>query len=430
MTKSKLPIPVEQENSVIGGILLKPDVLAQIDWLEASHFGYIPAAHAFGAIRDLEAAGTPIDVVTVEAQMQRRGLTDPVKGYHYLGECSLRVPTADNVIEYAKLIRDAALNRQLRLALDRVLSSDEQSGAELLSMALGAVSKLDGELPDDASTIDEVVRRRFQALEEIAEQRARGARTMTGFPTGVSELDRLIGGWQSKIVTVVAARPGMGKSSLGLATADACSEAGFGVHLFSLEDSEDAYADRTMSRLSHVPAEAMRNASLDRTQLRSIASAWPKVTKRNWIIDGRSGITADEIVRSVRKHKKQNQTRVVIVDYVQLVRRPKGLSPHEALTEIVTTLADAAKHDDLAYVVMSQLNRGVESRTDKRPMMSDLRESGSLEDRAKCVVAIYRGVYYSTSPVEGKDYADGQPRHSDDEFERQVQFLLLKNNNG
>jgi replicative DNA helicase len=420
-------IPRELEDSVIGGVLLQPDALTQLDWLEVSHFGQPHAAHAFAAIRALEAAGTPIDVVTVGDELIRRDLST---AHGYLGECVLRVPTPDNVVAYARQIRDASLNRAVRRALVDVVASEETSGNELLSMALAAVSKLDGDIPDDATSIADLVKRRLHRLGQIEEERRNGTRTLTGYPTGVAALDELIGGWQSRIVTVVAARPAMGKSSLGLATADACSAAGFGVHLFSLEDTDEAYADRTMSRLSGVPAEAMRNASLSVVQMRDMNNSIRSLKRRPWIIDGRSGISADEIVRSVRKHKKANNTKVVIVDYVQLVKRPPRTSPHEALTEIVTTLADAAKYDHVAYVVMSQLNRGVESRQDKRPMMSDLRESGSLEERAKCVVAIYRGAYYAPQPVAGVDYQDGGYRPTDEEFAKQAQLLVLKNNNG
>lgn len=420
-------IPRDLENSIIGGLMLKPETLAQLDWLEVAHFGQPCAAQAFAAIRMLEAAGTPIDVVTVGDELLRRQLTT---AHGYLGECVVLVPTADNVIAYAKQVRDAALNRSVRRALVDVVACPETSGTELLSMALAAISKLDGDVPNDAVQIAELVKARLKRLGEIEEERRSGQTVLTGYPTGVESLDALIGGWQPRIVTVVAARPAMGKSSLGLATADACSASGCGVHLFSLEDSDEAYADRTMSRLSGVPAEEMRRASMNTGQMRDMNRALGGLKKRPWLVDARSGISADEIVRSVRKHKKANNTKVVIVDYVQLVKRPPKASAHEALTEIVTTLADAAKQDRLAYVVMSQLNRGVESRNDKRPMMSDLRESGSLEERAKCVVALYRGSYYSQDPVEGIDYAPNQPPPSREEFARAAQLLVLKNNNG
>ena len=414
------------EDSVIGGILLRPEVLAQLDWLEPRHFRQASARMTFAAMRNLESASQPIDVVTVESAIARgNGGTLPDGALAYLGEAQLRVPTTDNVEEYARQLRDATLARDVRRVLVDIIDAaerDESNGAELLSMAHAGISKLGAETPDDAKSIGKVITARFAQLEQIANDRESGKRTMTGYPTGVAELDDRTGGWQAGIVSIVAARPGMGKSSLGLSTADACSAAAFGAHVFSLEDTEAAYADRTISRTSEVPAESMRNAKLDRGSMAAIGRVAPMLRKRPWLLDGRSGITADEIVRSVRKHRKANDTRVVIVDYVQLVKRPPRMSPHEALTEIVTTLADAAKHDGIAYVVM-------------RPMLSDLRESGSLEERAKCVVAIYRGSFYGPDSTEnvdwGRGWGDGHDYVPDPEhFARHCQLIVLKNSNG
>jgi replicative DNA helicase len=301
----------------------------------------------------------------------------------------------------------------------------------------------DAEQPEDANTIGQIVQRRLKELERLEEERRNGGQTLTGFPTGIPRLDEKTGGWQPGIVSIVAARPAMGKSSLGLATADACTAAGHGVHLFSLEDSEGAYADRAMSRVSKVEAEQIRRLSLNHGQFVELQQAVRKLAMRKgWLFDGRSGITADEIVRSVRRKRRDNKTRVVIVDYIQLVKRPPRISPHEALSEIVTTLADAAKQDGLAYVVMSQLNREIEKRDDRRPLMSDLRESGSLEERSKCVVGIYRGSAYKMPPKRHIDYdcdcdddlikkgVKCEHVPSDHEFESQVQLHILKNSNG
>lgn len=432
MTRN-LEIPAELEASVLGSLLERPELLEQLDWLEVTHFGHPHARLVFQAIRNLEAASKPVDVVTVGSALQASGYLNSEINQKYLSDCCYAAANASNVVTYAELVRDAALNRSVRLALSAVLESDVIEGQELLGTALAALTALDtgdGGAPDDVYAL---VRRRFAQLEEIARLRATGERTMTGYPTGVRALDEHIGGWQPKIVTIVCARPGMGKSSLGLATADATSAAGFGVHLFSLEDSEEAYADRAMSRVSRVAAEEMRNAHLSSADCSSISRATSQLRDRRWIIDGRSGVTADEIVRSVRKYRKANNTRVVIVDYIQLVAKSRGSmarSTHEVLTEVVTTLANAAKQDGLAYVVMSQLNRDLEKRQDKRPMMSDLRESGSLEERAKCVVAMYRGAYYSQDPVVGVDYEKGDPAPCRADFAKSVQLLILKHNNG
>lgn len=423
----------ELEESVIGAILVRPETLALLPSLDLGDFRSLRGQATWTAIRNLEARSQPIDVNTVAAELGNRGSLESV-GWAWLGMCAARLPTEWNAIEYARLLKDAALKRRLQLALAEVLEESKRgmSGAETLSATLAAISSLDAEQADQTSTIGDVIKRRVKQLEKIAQDRMTGARTLTGFPTGVEKLDERIGGWQAGIVSIVAARPAMGKSSLGLATADACTKAGFGVHLFSLEDTEQAYADRSLSRTSGVPAESIRNSDLTPTSMSYLSSAMRGLAQRKgWLVDGRSGITADEIVRSVRRRKRENGTRVVIVDYVQLVKRGRNASAHEALSEIVTAFSDAAKQDDVAYVVMSQLNRQLESRDDKRPQMSDLRESGSLEERAKCIVGVYRGSVYYDEPRKDIDYnADRRAAPSAEEFARQVQLVILKNSNG
>lgn len=423
------------EASLLGGILLRNETLGELPNLAVEDF-YDPRHRiVFAAMRDLEAANRPIDVVTVQHRIAERGIN--AVDFAFLGELALSVPIVDNVMDYARQIRSASVGRRVRIALSEVLEESkrlELSGEEMLSAAMARLSSVDDEQPDETKPISTVLKGRFKQLIRIMDEREKGSQSLTGFPTGVDRLDEKLGGWQPGIVTIVAARPGMGKSSLGLATADACSAGGFGAHLFSLEDTEESYADRAISRASGVPAENMRNAQLNRNEPDKLVRAMVTLNGRRWLVDGRSGTTADEIVRSVRRHRRQNGTCVVIVDYVQLVKRSNPRhSSHEALTEIVTTFADAAKQDRLAYVVMSQLNRGVEQRQDKRPQLSDLRESGSLEERAKCVVALYRGSVYGPA-VKGIDWdpswkgRDWAP--NEDEHREQVQLLVLKNSNG
>lgn len=421
------------EASVLGAILVEPSTLAQFPRLEVADFAHAQHREVFSAMRNLEASNVPIDVVTVHARTAADGHEID---FATLGELAMHVPVVENAIEYVRQIRNAALGRRVRVALSEILErSSEHDGAELLSMTMSAMSKLDEDQPDTTTLVYDLVRKRFKQLEQIAEDKRLGRFTMTGFPTGVSSLDEKLGGWQPGIVSIVAARPAMGKSALGLATADAASAAA-GVHLFSLEDTEDSYADRAISRGSGVPAERLRNAELRVGDYQPIARTHAGLRGRRWLVDGRSGLDADEIVRSVRRHRKQNGTRVAVIDYVQLVKHPQArprMSTHEALSAIVTAFADAAKQDGVAYVVMSQLNRELERRQDKRPQLSDLRESGSLEERAKCVVGLYRGSVYGP-PVKGVDWDDswdGRSRPPEsDEHAAQIQLCVLKNSNG
>ena len=419
---------LEYERGLVGAVLLDPGLLSLVHTspLEFSDFR---ARACWGAIRMLEEKQRPIDAITVYDAAVAAGASG--LDVSYLAACATNPGHRLNAVEYSRKIRDAHLMRTIQLALTELpIMAKRQgwSGADLLTEVLAAVAKLDADQPDAAQTIGQLARARMVELGLLYEQSA----TASGFPTGVQYLDEKIGGWQPGIVTIVAARPGMGKSSLGMSTADACSTAGVGVHVFSLEDTRTAYTDRALSRISGRSSESIRNLDRSHDHLGRLTSAAGRLGLRNgWLADDRSGISASEVVRSVRRHKRANGTRVVIVDYVQLLASPRwaGTSSHERLTASVQILADAAKQDGLAYVVMSQLNRGVEQRADKRPQLSDLRESGSLEERAKCVVGIYRGAAYGP-PTEGIDYRDGQTRPTDDEWQARAELVVLKNSNG
>jgi replicative DNA helicase len=431
------------EMSIIGAVLLRPENLAVLPTLEVDDFQGFRAKATWTAIRNLEAAHSPIDTTTVGDELEKMGSIDQV-GFDWLGNCVLMVPSITSAIEYARRLKDHALRFRLMESLDDIRGAakrGEMTGAEMLSAIIACTSRLDAEQPEDACAIGPLTQRRLKDIERQFAERESGQRTLTGFNTGIDELDEKLGGWQPGIVSIVAARPGMGKSSLGLATADACSSRGFGVHLFSLEDTEAAYADRTMARVSKVPSQQIRNLAMNRGEMGALQDAMRNLARRKgWLFDGRSGITAEEVVRSVRRRKKDNQTRVVIVDYIQLLKKPTfRMSTHEALGESITTLADAAKADGIAYVVMSQLNRDLEKREDRRPQLSDLRESGSLEERSKCVVGVYRGAAYKLPPKRNVDFdcdcnptPKGDCNHtpSDDQFKAQVQLHILKNSNG
>lgn len=431
---------LDLEDSIVGGVLLRPDTISVLD-IQPWHMKHLRPRHTFAAMRQLEASRTPIDGVNLWAEIERMGVMDAIGG-DYLALAAMRVPTPDNMAYYAAQIRDAWLGREVVDALANTLDAArrmELNGAELLSLALGAITKLDaGQSSAATKSIGTVVRERMVELHTIAERRANGEQVLTGFPTGIAKLDEQMGGWQSRIVSVLAARPGMGKSSALLATAEACSSAGYGVHLFSLEDSEQAYADRSMSRASGVPASKIRALKFNRGEMDDLGDASRELDKRTgWIIDSRSDVTAEEIVRSVRRNRRDNGTRVVMVDYLQYVAKSNPRTPtHEHLGEAMSIFANAAKADNMAYLVASQLNREVEKRTDRRPYMSDLKESGAIEERAKCVVGMYRGAYYGdeSTAKEGVDYHAQWPsqpfKPNRERWNATVQMLVLKNNNG
>ena len=404
------------EKSLIGAAFLDGGVMALVR-TQPEEFASIPGSHIWRACRALEALNRPIDVVTVECELASAGAWNETM-FGYIADAATRVPTTDNAIEYSQRIRDAALARDVRNALAAVLERgkrDQMSGAELLTLALESLAPLEDSQGDTSCTIGELVRKRCTELETIATERLNGGRATVGCPTGIAKLDEYTGGYQPGIVSILAGRPGMAKSAAGIGAGTATCAAGLGVHTFSMEDTEESFADRNMARDSGVSANTIRSTVYSNSQFLQIKGAMMRMAKMgNWRVDSRSGLTAEEIVRSVRRHKRKNGTKLVIVDYIQLIAWPKyARTPHDALTQIITVLANAAKADGISYVVMSQLNRGVEQRDDKRPLLSDLRESGSLEERSKCVLALYRPNYYDPN-------ADPTL----------AQILVLKNSNG
>jgi replicative DNA helicase len=454
------PHNLDAEASVLGGIFLRRSVLADLTELEPGDFYDHRHKCVFAAMRNLEAAEKPIDPVTVENELSRLGQFEAIGGSAFLGELILRVPTADNARVYADIVRDKHQARKLMVAASDIVErgyDDELPLVEYLDESEARILEATARRSkaDDVKNIAEVLIQRFQEYDAICKARVDGGIHMTGCPTGVAGLDALLGGWQFGIVSTVAGRPAMGKTSTAIASAIATAQADYGVHVFSLEEPNAMYADRSISRESGVPAEAIRGGRLNSGQMDPIVRAAAKLRKlRNrWLIDDRGGVTAREIVRSVRRHRSRNRTRLVIVDHLQIVGRSKGLDENAALEEIINMFAAAAKDrgengELIAWLVLCQLNRKVEERTDKRPLLSDLRGSGAIEQSTRVVVMQYRGSYYGGEPQRDIDYdCDCRPepghgrnakpvwpqcdhRPSQDKFERQVQLIIAKNNNG
>lgn len=413
MTLPSLPHDLEAERAVLCCAMLD---VAALEEAALRPEGFYHPAHskAWGAALRLADASKPVDPITIadevdglapEARSELRLLLSGILAEHH-------IPAA--AAHHAAIVRERWVTRRAMLVASGLLDkvSDGSGGTELVSEALASLAEIETEQADSAVPVAMLAFERAKSVHEMQQ-----AAKLHGYPTGVAKLDQLLGGLQWGIVTIVAGRPGMGKSALAMGITQANAEAGTGVHVFSLEDTRDAYSDRVLSRYSGVPASDMRTGDALRTKggFDAVAGAVTMLKRKGmpWLVDDRSGIDAAEIVRCVRRNARVNGTRVVVVDYVQLLKRPPGKSMHEHMGDSVTTLADAAKRDGMAYVVLSQLNRGLEHRENKTPRLSDLRESGSLEERAKAAIALYREAVYR----EGAD-------------ESVVELHVLKNNQG
>lgn len=439
-----LPHNLDAEASVLGGIILRNEQLAELDTLEIDDFYHHQHKVVFEAMRNLEAANRPIDVVTLDAELQRLGKAEACGGIAFLGELALRVPTPDNVIHYASIVQDLRRARDLIIAASEIVERGYDQDLDIdayLSSAVAAVSRCDRGKPQRARRAGEMVKARIKELEERWAAKERGEQVHNGIPTGIATLDQATGGYPFGDLVILAARPGMGKTSALMACVDASTAAGFGAHVFSSEGGWRMLADRMIARAGKVPVSRLRAADLRPEDISGVNAAAFKYHHRpNWLVDDTPGLTAQEIIRRVRKERRTNGTRVVVVDYIQILRRTRGLEENAALDEIATTFAQAAIDDDICYLVASQLNREVEKRADKQPIASDLRGSGALEERARLIVSPYRGAHYYSEPKEGIDYdctcSASSVRGltctcapSEEDFKRLVKMLILKNSN-
>ncbi len=438
----------DAEASILGGIILRNELLAALGELEIDDFYDHRHKVVFAAMRNLEATWRPIDIVTLENEIEKLGKLESIGGVAFLGLLALRVPTPDNVLAYAEIVRGDAMVRRLAIACGELLDATYDPAhepRELLERATSELGRIERKRGDETASIGELARRRIAELEDLVRRRADGENALSGVPTGVADLDREVGGWQLGVVNVIAARPGMGKSALTIATAEACAELGYGVHVFSLEDSWRTYIDRCLARRSGVPAAAIRRGDLDGkregvidfVRVLEASGLYSHTLKLRWLVDDMKGLSANDIIASVRRAKKELGTRVVIVDYLHLIKRNPRLGESEALDEIMTLFSQSVQPDE-AWVVPSQLNRKVEERTDKRPQLADLRGSGAIEERAKLIVGLYRGSYYGDEPIEDVDYTAKRldklglkfAEWKDEQWRREVQCLVLKNSNG
>lgn len=433
---------LDAEASVLGGCILHPCALRDLD-LETDDFFDMRHRVVWQAMRNLEAKNKPIDTLTLEIEIDQAGKLAAIGGPAFFGELALRVPTADNVLEYAKHIRDEHTRRKVLVAAAEVVElarGGTMGGEELLEQATTRLGAIDGATPEHTFEIGELAARRLADVERFAQELAAGRQALSGAPTGIAELDAKIGGYQYGIVNLIAGRPGMGKSSAALASSDASSGSGIGVHVFTLEDSWQAYTDRQLARLSSVAAIKIRQARLSANEVGALYRAQAELRRRdNWIVDDRGDLSAQEIVRAMRRKQEKNGTRVGVVDYIQLLRpRDPRMKEHEHLGDCMQTFATSAKVDGIAWLVLSQFNRELEKRNDKRPQLSDLRGSGEIEEKCKIAIGLYRGVVYGGKPKRDIDWecdcleAVRSCAHAPtlEQWEQQAQVLVLKGGNG
>jgi replicative DNA helicase len=421
--KRVLPHNLDAESSILGGVLLRNEVLTHLDTLDAEDF-YDPRHKVvFTAVRALEAANKPIDVVTIEAELDKVGKLDAIGGMAFLGELAMRVPTPDNVMHYAQIIQDKHSARKLMLAASEIADKgydDLGDVRDYLDEAEGKIFEVtqrnDKSGPEP---IKSLIKKVFGSLDE----RFSSPGGITGVPTGFNDLDNMTAGLQPTELIILAARPAMGKTSFALSLAqNAAISGGWPVLVFSLEMSSTQLAERLLCSEARVDSSALRRGQLQRQDMTNLTYAANTLSKAPIMIDDTPALSIREVRARARRFRSNKElfgdkkAGLIVVDYLQLMRgstQNKNGSREQEISEISRGLKSLAKELHCPVLALSQLNRSLEQRQDKRPMLSDLRESGAIEQDADLIVFIYRDEVYNKES-EAKGIAEiilGKNRH-------------------
>ena len=394
------------EQSVLGAMLLSKDAIADVVELVRGDDFYRPAHQTiYSTILDLYGRGEPADAVTVASELTKSGEISRVGGASYLHTLVSLVPTAANANYYGRIVREQAILRRL-----------VEAGTRIVSMGYSGTGDVDDTVDRAQAEVYEVTERRTsedylplgdimsEALTEIEAISNRDGE-MVGVPTGFTDLDALTNGLHPGQLVMLAARPALGKSTLGLDICRATSiKHGLTSVIFSLEMSRNEIVMRLLSAEAQVPLQHMRSGTMSEADWSKLASKMGAVSDAPLFIDDSPNMNLMEIRAKCRRLKQRHDLRLVVVDYLQLMSSGKRVeSRQQEVSEFSRSLKLLAKELDVPVIAISQLNRGPEQRQDKRPMLADLRESGSLEQDADMVVLLHREDFYEReSPRAGE----------------------------
>lgn len=403
------PQDVAAEQSVLGGMLLSKDAIADVVELLRTTDFYRPAhATIFDTILDLYGKGEPADPVTVSAALQTRGEIGRIGGAPYLHTLISMVPTAANAAYYARIVAERAVLRRLVEAGTRIVqlgygaSAGNRDVDDVVDMAQQAVYDVtEQRTSEDYVVLSDLLQPTMDEIEAIGT----AGGPMNGVPTGFADLDRLTNGLHPGQLIVIAARPGLGKSTVSLDIVRmAAIRSGLPSVIFSLEMSKIEITMRLLSAESRVPLHNLRTGRLTDEDWTRLARRMGEVSEAPLFIDDSPNMTMMEIRAKARRLKQRHQLRMIVVDYLQLMSSPKRVeSRQQEVAELSRGLKLLAKELEVPVIAVSQLNRGPEQRNDKRPQLSDLRESGSIEQDADMVILLHRDDYYEKeSPRAGE----------------------------
>lgn len=419
------PHSIEAEQSVLGSIFLDPETVVNVlEYLESSDFYRKNHQIIFDAILQLNNRNEAIDVVTIANELDTKNQLENAGGMEYLAELAVAVPTSANVEYYAKIVEEKSILRNLIRSATEIVRKGYEEGDELAVMLDSAEQNIlqvsERRNRSGFIRISDVVSASLQNIESLAQQ----SDDVTGVPTGYIALDKMTAGLQKEELIILAARPAVGKTAFALNIAqNVATKADQVVAIFSLEMGAESLVNRMLCAEGNIEAGHLRTGQLSEDEWSNLIMAMGTLGQSKIFIDDTPGIRIAEIrAKSRRLLQEQGKLGLIVIDYLQLIEGNNRESRQQEVSDISRQLKKLAKELKVPVIALSQLSRGVEQRQDKRPVLSDIRESGSIEQDADIVAFLYRDDYYER---EG-----GEESERDEQENNVVEVIIEKNRSG
>jgi replicative DNA helicase len=417
------PHSEESEIAVLGAMMLDKAALAKaIELLEEESFYNPSHSIIYGTMKEMFQKGIGVDLITLADELSKRDMLEAVGGAYYLSEIDSKTPTAANIETHARIVQEKYLKRLLISSAGQILSNSYDDTTD----ALEEIDKAENEIFQIAQKrfqksyveIKELAHQTMNVIDALFEKDKKG---ITGVPSGFYELDKLTGGFQQSDFIVIAARPSMGKTALALSIArNIAIEHQTPIAFFSIEMAGIQLVIRLLSAESRINGNNIRTGRLNQQDYAKIVNSMGRLRDAPIIIDDSPSLTILELRAKARRLIAEHSVKIIMVDYLQLMRSPKSESREREISIISQSLKQLAKELNIPVIALAQLNRRVEDRTDRRPMLSDLRESGSIEQDADVVIFIHRPEQYGSKGFT----------KNDEDAEGKAEIILSKQRNG
>ncbi|CCI86833.1 replicative DNA helicase [Lactobacillus gigeriorum] len=432
LVSQQIPRDAEAEKAVLGAIFIDPEAIADASAvLQAADFYERANQIVFQAMLDLSDRQDAIDPLTLQDELTKRNQLDDIGGIAYISQLALATPTAEHVTYYAKIVHRKAILRNLIAASQKIIANAMEDASDVTDILDDAESEIMNVSSENNTggfrQIKQVISSTLEEINNIPED----GNMVTGLPTGFSELDKMTTGFHDDELIIIAARPGVGKTSFAMNVAQFV-----GLHtpktvaVFSLEMSGEQLVQRMIASEGLINSQHLRTGQLDKEEWSKLIMASGSLANTSIFIDDTPGIKMSEIrAKSRRLAKEQGNLGLIVIDYLQLIEGPRSESRQQEVSAISRQLKKLAKELHVPVIALSQLSRSVEQRQDKRPVLSDIRESGSIEQDADIVSFLYRDDYYRDEQDDDEEQASKNNDNSEDDS-GEVEVIIEKNRSG